>query len=96
MPAVTRDLALLVSQDVTAARALDCLREAAPAGVREINLFDVYHGKGIDPDKKSLAFRVLMQDTQRTLEDGEVDAAIAALVRQAEVVLGARLRGSGE
>ncbi len=53
------------------------LREAAPALVREIALFDLYQGKGIDPEKKSLAFKVSMQDTQRTLEDAEVDAAIA-------------------
>lgn len=96
MPAVTRDLALVVGVDVTVAHVLEVLREAAPAVVREINLFDVYHGKGIDPDKKSLAFRVLMQDTQRTLEDAEVDAAVAVLVGQAEAVLGARLRGSGD
>jgi len=61
-----------------------------------VTVFDVYDGKGIDPDKKSLAFRVLMQDTQRTLEDAEVDAAVAVLVGQAEAVLGARLRGSGD
>ena len=72
-----------------------CARAAAPAVVREINLFDVYQGKGVDPDKRSLAFRVVMQDTQRTLEDAEVDAAVAVLVRQAEAVLGGRLRGAG-
>ena len=94
MPAVVRDLALVVGLDVTAARVIDSLRSAAPEVVREIALFDVYHGKGIDPDKKSLAFRVLMQDTQRTLEDGEVDAVVAVLVKQAETALGARLRGS--
>ena len=63
--------------------------------MKEIALFDVYHGKGVDPDKKSLALRILMQDTQRTLEDAEVDAAVAVLVQQAESALGARLRGSG-
>jgi phenylalanyl-tRNA synthetase beta chain len=96
MPAVARDLALVVAADVSAARVRDVLLDAAPTLVSEINLFDVYHGKGIDPDKKSLAFRVLMQDTHRTLEDAEVDAAIASLVMHAEDVLGARLRGSGE
>lgn len=96
MPAVARDLALVVAADVSAARVRDVLLEAAPTLVSEINLFDVYHGKGIDPDKKSLAFSVLMQDTQRTLEDAEVDAAMSALVRHAELTLGARLRGSGE
>ncbi len=96
MPAVVRDLALVVGQDVTVARVLEVLKGAAPALVREITLFDVYQGKGIEPDRKSLAFRVSMQDTQRTLEEAEVESAVAALVREAEIALGARLRGSGE
>lgn len=96
MPAVFRDLALVVGLDVTVARVIETLRAVAPEVVKDIALFDVYHGKGIDPDKKSLAFRVLMQDTQRTLEDAEVDAAVAVLVQQAETVLGARLRGAGD
>ena len=95
MPAVRRDLALVIAADVPVERVLEVLRAAAPAVVREISLFDVYHGKGIDPDKKSLAFRVSMQDTQRTLEDAEVEAAMAVLVEQAETVLGGRLRGTG-
>ena len=96
MPAVFRDLALVVGLDVTVARVIDTLRAVAPEVVKDIALFDVYHGKGIDPDKRSLAFRVLMQDTQRTLEDAEVDAAVAVLVQQAETALGARLRGAGD
>ena len=95
MPAVRRDLALVIAADVPVERVLEVLRAAAPAVVREISLFDVYHGKGIDPDKKSLAFRVSMQDTQRTLEDAEVEAAMAVLVEQVETVLGGRLRGTG-
>jgi phenylalanyl-tRNA synthetase beta chain len=78
---------------LTAATVLAVLQEAAPAIVSDIRLFDVYVGKGIEPEKKSLAFRVLMQDTQRTLEEAEVEQAIEALVRHAEVKIGARLRG---
>lgn len=96
MPAVIRDLAFVVPVEMSAARLLEVLKAAAAPIVREIVLFDLYHGKGIDPDKKSLAFSVLMQDTQRTLEDAEVEAAMAALVQQAEQKLGARLRGAGE
>ncbi|MCK0512255.1 phenylalanine--tRNA ligase subunit beta [Aromatoleum buckelii] len=92
-PAVTRDVALVVEQALTAARVIEVMREAAAEIVMGIELFDVYHGKGIDAGKKSLAFRVLMQDTQRTLEDAEVDAAVDAIVRHAETSLGARLRG---
>ena len=95
MQAVRRDLALVVGVDTPVDRVLEVLRAAAPEQVREIALFDVYHGKGIEPDKKSLAFRVSMQDTRRTLEDAEIDAAIDALVKQVESRLGARLRGPG-
>ncbi len=93
-PAVLRDLALIVDNDINVARVQEALDSAASPIVRAIGLFDVYHGKGIEHDKKSLAFRVLMQDTQRTLEDGEIEAAIDAMVRQAETTLGARLRGN--
>ena len=92
-PVVSRDLALIVDASVPASRVQAVLCEDASPLVRSIELFDVYHGKGIDPDKKSLAFRVLMQDTQRTLEDAEVDAAVAAIVSHAEKHIGARLRG---
>jgi phenylalanyl-tRNA synthetase beta chain len=92
MPTVLRDLALVVSADVSVERVLRSLREAAPATVREILLFDVYQGKGIEFGCKSLAFRISMQDTQRTLEDAEVDEAISGLLHHAEQTVGARLR----
>ncbi|MCL2162396.1 MAG: phenylalanine--tRNA ligase subunit beta [Betaproteobacteria bacterium] len=92
MPAVLRDLALVVPMGVSAQRVLSALREAAPATVREIVLFDVYQGKGIESGCKSLAFRISMQDTQRTLEDAEVDEAISGLLRHVERAVGGRLR----
>ena len=48
-----------------------------PAHVEHIALFDVYRGPGIGPGKKSLAILVLMQDTERTLTDAEIDATVA-------------------
>ena len=93
LPSVTRDMALVIDQRVTAASLLAALQAAAHPIVKDIQLFDVYQGKGVDPEKKSLAFRVLMQDTQRTLEDAEVDAAVTALVQRAEADFDARLRG---
>jgi phenylalanyl-tRNA synthetase beta chain len=92
-PGVARDVALIVDTQWSAARVLQVLKASAPSIVTSIELFDVYHGKGIDPEKRSLAFRVLMQDTQRTLEDAEVEAALAEIVGNAMTSLGARLRG---
>ena len=75
------------AQDVLAA-----LDAAKPAHVESIRLFDVYRGRGIDPGKKSLAILVLMQDTERTLTDVEIDATMADLLRVLVVRFGATLR----
>ncbi|MDR1462893.1 MAG: phenylalanine--tRNA ligase subunit beta [Azoarcus sp.] len=92
MPAVMRDLALVVPAAVSAGQTLNALREAAPEIVREIHLFDVYQGQGIEPEHKSLAFRIFMQDTRRTLEDAEVDEIVSGLLRHIERAVGGRLR----
>jgi phenylalanyl-tRNA synthetase beta chain len=55
-------------------------------------LFDVYQGKGLPEGQKSLAFRVVMQHTDRTLEDAEVEATMAGLVKVAGQEFGAALR----
>jgi phenylalanyl-tRNA synthetase beta chain len=89
---VVRDLALVVGQEQSAQPLLESLIAAAPAFVREVVLFDVYQGKGVDTGKKSLAFRVVMQDTEKTLADGEVDAAIAKLIETVAEKFAAKLR----
>jgi len=90
-PVVERDLAFVVSQESSLQTLLDVLQKAATAIVKQVNLFDVYQGKGLEDGKKSLAFRVVMQDTDKTLADAEVDAAISQLVAAAQQ-LGAVLR----
>ena len=91
-PAVVRDLALVVDQEQPAQAMLEGLIAAAPAFVREVVLFDVYQGKGVEPNKKSLAFRVVMQDTEKTLSDGEVDAALVKMIEAATQKFAAKLR----
>lgn len=75
-PQVRRDLAVVVEEGVNVQTLLDGIRNDLPASVTDLMLFDVYRGKGIDLGKKSLAFKVLMQDTQKTLTDEEVEAAL--------------------
>ncbi len=91
-PPVIRDLALLVALDLPVQALLDCLREAAPALVQDVSLFDKYQGKGVDPEQKSLAFRVVMQDTARTLADAEVDSALQIMINAAAERFTAKLR----
>ncbi len=96
-PAVMRDLALLVRQSESVQSLLDTLHSEAQSNpvcrfLQHIVLFDEYRGKGLAEGQKSLAFRVTMQDTQSTLQDESVDAAIAALVEAVHTKHGATLR----
>jgi phenylalanyl-tRNA synthetase beta chain len=58
--------------------------------VRSVSLFDLYQGKSLPPGRKSLAFRIVMQDTEKTLTDAEADSAIAQMVE----LLGERFGGT--
>ncbi|HEX6828541.1 MAG TPA: phenylalanine--tRNA ligase subunit beta, partial [Burkholderiales bacterium] len=91
-PPVRRDISVVVDDKVAVQTLLDALWAARPPAIVELELFDQYRGKGVDQGKKSLAFRVLLQDTQKTLTDTEVDAAITQLVQVLQSKFGARLR----
>ena len=91
-PPVLRDLAVVVDQKLEFQQILDGLKNALPPLIKEIKLFDVYTGKGVDQGKKSLAFRIVMQDTQRTLQDAEVDAAMQQLMVRLQQDFAAQLR----
>ncbi|TBR08085.1 MAG: phenylalanine--tRNA ligase subunit beta [Rugosibacter sp.] len=92
LPAVIRDLALVVPQTQPSSAVRNALLAAAPALVRDIMLFDVYQGKGLSENQKSLAFHIVMQDTQRTLEDAEIEDVVARLLVVAQNDFGASLR----
>ncbi len=79
-PPVRRDLAVLVDEGVPVQTLLDAMQAEKALHVVELVLFDVYRGKGVEQGKKSLAFRVLLQDTQKTLTDLEIEPSIATLV----------------
>ena len=82
MPAVRRDLSFEVAQEVPVGAILEALRKGRPAWVREVEVFDQYRGKGVEPGKKSLALRIVMQDTDRTLTDSEVEEIVASIREQ--------------
>ena len=79
-PPVVRDMAVVVDSGVPAEALLGAMEAQKPPIVASIRLFDLYQGQGIPAGRKSLAFRVVMQDTERTLTDAEADAARDALV----------------
>lgn len=91
-PPVRRDLAVVVDEGVNVQTLLDGMRKYLPATVTDLMLFDVYRGKGIDLGKKSLAFKVLMQDTQKTLTDEDVEAVLANIKDTLATLFNATLR----
>jgi phenylalanyl-tRNA synthetase beta chain len=96
-PGATRDLALVVKQDIAAQEILDTFAAeiaSNPAGkiVQAIVLFDEYRGKGLEADEKSLAFRFSLQDTQSTLQDEAVEAVMTSVTSAAKEKHGASLR----
>jgi phenylalanyl-tRNA synthetase beta chain len=91
-PPVRRDLAVLVDEETSFQVILESLRRNPPVIVSEIGLFDVYRGTGVEKGKKSLAFRVLLQDTRKTLTDTEVECAISQVIQILQQQFGAKLR----
>jgi len=91
-PLVIRDIAIVVDQALELQQLDDGLRRNSPAIVRNIKLFDVYAGSGVEAGKKSLAFRIVMQDTQKTLLEADVDAAMQQLTAYLSEAFAARLR----
>jgi phenylalanyl-tRNA synthetase beta chain len=82
MPAVRRDYAFTVAESTPAGAILEAVRKAVPGVVREVEVFDLYRGKGVASGQKSLALRIVMQDTDRTLTDSEVEAVMASIREQ--------------
>jgi len=93
-PPVIRDLSVIVDAQLQVGSMLEDLEQAGMAGVQRVTLFDLYQGVGIPEGKKSLAFRVLFQDTQRTLTDAEVDQALQEMRARLRERFGAQLRGN--
>ena len=91
-PQMRRDLAFVLDVHTPAGELLAALREAATDRVRSIDVFDDYRGKGMAENQKSLAIRVVMQDTERTLTDREVDDTVQKLVDSARRQCNASLR----
>jgi len=89
---VVRDIAMEFDAETSVQAVLDAIHAGKPPIVRSVRLFSLYRGPGLPAGTKSLAFRVVMQDTARTLTDAEADAARDALVALLGQRFSARLR----
>src|SRR5262249_32815462 len=77
---VERDFAFIVSRDVKAADIVRTAQGVDKKLIAGVTVFDVYEGKGIDPDKKSIAIAVTIQPREKTMTDAEIEALAAKIV----------------
>ena len=91
-PAVTRDIAVVCDEAVTVGALEDSIRRGAKGLLKEVTLFDIYRGKGVDEGKKSVAFSLVLRADDRSLTAEEADADVAAILKALETELGAVLR----
>jgi phenylalanyl-tRNA synthetase beta chain len=92
MQAVRRDIALMVDENTPVQAILGAVADQKLALVNEFALFDLYRGTGVPAGQKSLAFRIVMQDTEKTLTDLECDSSVATIVKVITDKFGATLR----
>jgi len=91
-PSIRRDIAMLVPETTTHDAVLQTVKQAKPANLESVDLFDIFRGKNVPEGQKSLAYAFTYRSAARTLTDAEVNAAHEKLVAQLKQSLGAVVR----
>lgn len=91
-PAITRDIAMLVKEDVTVKQIADEIRKNGGEYLEEVKLFDVYQGEQIEKGYKSVAYSISFRSSERTLADADVADSMQAILDGLAKELGAQLR----
>ena len=91
-PSVKKDLAIVVDKEVTSAEVGALIKKAGGSLLTKIDIFDVYTGKGIDENKKSIAYSLTFEKMDRTLTDEEINVSIEKIIEMLNKKLNAELR----
>lgn len=92
-PGVVQDLALVVDEEITGERVRSLIRETGGALLQRVVLFDIYRGEQVPPGKKSLAYQLTFQASDRTLSDSDATQAREKIVARLQKEIGAQVRG---
>ncbi len=92
-PPVLEDIAVIVDESVAASRVEALIHQTGGKSVTNVRLFDLYRGDQIGSGKKSLAYSLTYQATDKTMTDAEAAAIRNKIVKRLEQELGAKLRG---
>ncbi len=91
-PAVSRDLALLLDSNVPFGEVERIAYQTEKKLLKAVKLFDVYEGKNLPEGKKSYAVNFILQDSEKTMGDKQIDAIMQKLINNLTKELGAELR----
>jgi len=91
-PANRRDLAVVVKDDIDAKEVLQLVEKVGGSLLIDLNLFDVYQGQGIEDGFKSLAIALVLQDTNKTLEEKDITDVVNRVVETLKTEFNASLR----
>lgn len=95
-PAVRRDVAFGVRQDLEAGAIMDVIRASAGELLRSVDVFDVYQGANLPAGTKSLAFTLELQSREGTLTEADIETVMQRIIRGVQESCGATLRGVKE
>jgi phenylalanyl-tRNA synthetase beta chain len=91
-PQVRRDLSITVPISTPLSAILSRVSVAAGSQLRDLRVFDLYQGPGIEPTRKSIALGLIFQDNNKTLKDDEADALMATVAADLDAGLDAKIR----
>jgi phenylalanyl-tRNA synthetase beta chain len=91
-PSIEYDIAVVVGQATASGDLENTIRKQAGKTLRSVTVFDVYEGKNLPKGTKSLGYRLVFRDDNRTLTIGDVDAIIRRVVTALDTSFGAKLR----
>ncbi len=94
-PAVRRDLAVVVDEEVAVQSLVELVRSNAGASLESIAVFDLYRGEHIGDNRKSVGLGLILRDQSRTLTDGDADRTVQSVAQGLEQEFGARIRTQG-
>ena len=81
-PSIRRDLALLVDEDLSADELLNSVKSIKSEILQDVFIFDVYTGKEVIKNRKSVALGLILQGFSRTLTDQDVDQTVAEVLQK--------------
>jgi len=91
-PAIRRDIAVIVDDKVSAGELVAAVAATSKALIRDVRIFDIYTGAGIEAGRKSVAIGLILQETSRTLTDDDADGVMAAAIKKLQDEFAAELR----